>query len=196
MASSGTGGRDETVSFDDEELILVDEADRELGHLSKAKCHEGSGVLHRAFSLFVFNREGEVLLQQRAAGKRLWSRFWSNSCCSHPRRGEPMDEAIHRRLWQEVGVEAQLTFLYKFRYQAQFGESGAEHELCWVYVGVTDDVPRPNRQEIADWAWISPARLDAELAARPEDYTPWFKMEWARLRGEFAEQLERYTRQA
>lgn len=194
MLSTGASGRDETVSFDDEELILVDDEDRELGHLSKARCHEGSGVLHRAFSLFVFNRNGELLLQQRAEGKRLWPLYWSNSCCSHPRRGEPMAEAIHRRLWQEVGIEAPLAYLYKFRYQAQYGSSGAEHELCWVYLGVTDDTPRPNRQEIADWCWISPAELDAALATRPEHYTPWFKMEWTRLRSEFAEELQRYSR--
>lgn len=194
MISTGSGERDETVSFDDEELILVDDEDRELGHLDKARCHEGSGVLHRAFSLFVFNHDGELLVQQRAEGKRLWSLCWSNSCCSHPRRGESMEEAIHRRLWQEVGIEAQLAFLYKFRYQAQYDSSGAEHELCWVYLGTSDEEPRPNRQEIADWRWISPARLDAELAAHPEHFTPWFKMEWARLRGEFAAQLETYTR--
>lgn len=194
MVSTGSSERDETVSFDDEELILVDDEDRELGHLSKAKCHEGSGVLHRAFSLFVFNHDGELLLQQRAEGKRLWSLCWSNSCCSHPRRGERMEEAIHRRLWQEVGIEAQLAFLYKFRYQVQYGSSGAEHELCWVYLGVTDKEPRPNRQEIANWCWISPAELDAELASGPEHYTPWFKMEWTRLRSEFADELTRYTR--
>lgn len=194
MGRAGANERDETVSFDDEELILVDDEDRELGYLDKAGCHEGSGVLHRAFSLFVFNHAGELLLQQRAEGKRLWSLYWSNSCCSHPRRGEPMAEAIRRRLWQEVGIEAELDFLYKFRYQAQFDASGAEHELCWVYLGSSDQAPRPNRQEIADWRWISPARLDAELAAHPERFTPWFQLEWAQLRSEFADELNRYIR--
>ncbi len=194
MINTGESERDEAVSFDDEELILVDDRDRELGHLSKVKCHEGDGVLHRAFSLFVFNHEGELLLQQRAAGKRLWPLFWSNSCCSHPRRGERMEEAVHRRLWQEIGIEAELDYLYKFRYQARYDAGGAEHELCWVYLGVSDQEPRPNRQEIADWCWASPARLDAELVSRAERYTPWFKMEWKRLRGEFADEMKRYSR--
>jgi isopentenyl-diphosphate Delta-isomerase len=189
-----TGERDEVVSFDSEELILVDDEDQELGYLSKAKCHEGNGVLHRAFSLFVFNRGGELLLQQRAAGKRLWPLYWSNSCCSHPRRSERMEEAAHRRLRQEIGIEAELDYLYKFRYQAQFDQNGAECELCWVYLGITDEEPQPNQQEIADWCWISPARLDAELATWAEDYTPWFKMEWKRLRSEFSNELSQYTR--
>jgi isopentenyl-diphosphate Delta-isomerase len=194
LVKTSESERDETVSFDDEELILVDDQDRELGHLSKVKCHEGDGVLHRAFSLFVFNHDGKLLLQQRAAGKRLWPLSWSNSCCSHPRRGERMIEAVHRRLEQEVGIKAELDYLYKFRYQARYDAGGAEHELCWVYLGVSDEEPRPNRQEIADWCWISPARLDAELVSRAERYTPWFKMEWKRLRGEFADEMKRYTR--
>lgn len=194
MVKAGASERDETVSYDDEELILVDGQDRELGHLSKVKCHEGDGVLHRAFSLFVFNHHGELLLQQRAAGKRLWPLFWSNSCCSHPRRGERMIEAVHRRLWQEVGIEAEPDYLYKFRYQARYDANGAEHELCWVYLAVSDEEPRPNRQEIADWCWITPARLDDELVSRAEHYTPWFKMEWKRLRSEFADEMKRYTR--
>ncbi|MGJ7456291.1 isopentenyl-diphosphate Delta-isomerase [Halomonas sp. MA07-2] len=194
MIETGESERDEIVSYEDEALILVDDQDRELGHLSKLKCHEGDGVLHRAFSLFVFNGRGELLLQQRAAGKRLWPLFWSNSCCSHPRRGERMTEAVHRRLWQELGIEAELDYLYKFRYQARYDASGAEHELCSVYLGVSDEAPRPNRQEIADWRWIPPAKLDAELVSRAEHYTPWFKMEWRRLRSEFADEIKTYTR--
>src|SRR5579872_2001083 len=97
------GSANETAA-DSEALILVDEADREVGHLSKAKCHDGQGVLHRAFSLLIFNDAGELLLQQRSAAKRLWPLYWSNSCCSHPRRAESMDSAIHRRLYEELGL--------------------------------------------------------------------------------------------
>src|SRR5207245_10104221 len=120
---------------DSESLILVDEADREVGHLDKARCHTGRGVLHRAFSLLIFNGAGELLLQQRAASKRLWQLYWSNSCCSHPRRSESLETAIHRRLREELGVSCPLHFLFKFQYQAQFDDSGAEHELCSVYIG-------------------------------------------------------------
>jgi isopentenyl-diphosphate delta-isomerase type 1 len=123
------------VGADSESLILVDEADREVGHLSKAECHHGRGVLHRAFSLLIFNGDGELLLQQRAASKRLWPLYWSNSCCSHPRRAESMETAIHRRLREELGVRCPLQFLFKFQYQAQFDAAGAEQELCSVFIG-------------------------------------------------------------
>src|SRR5215471_9926103 len=127
------------AAADSEALILVDEADREVGHLSKAKCHDGQGVLHRAFSLLIFNTEGALLLQQRASSKRLWPLYWSNSCCSHPRRAESMETAIHRRLDEELGLHCPLHFLFKFQYQAQFDAAGAEQELCSVFVGRTAD---------------------------------------------------------
>ena len=123
------------VSSDDELLILVDREDREIGFLAKADAHRGRGTLHRAFSLFVFNPAGHLLLQQRTGGKRLWPGYWSNTCCSHPRRGEKMDIAVRRRLQEELGLRAELGFLFKFRYQAQYDAQGAEHELCWVYAG-------------------------------------------------------------
>ena len=107
------------IMADSDALILVDEADRGLGHLSKALCHAGRGVLHRAFSLLIFNNRGELLLQQRASTKRLWPLYWSNSCCSHPRRAESMELAIRRRLLEELGLKCDLQFLFKFRYQAQ-----------------------------------------------------------------------------
>jgi len=122
---------------DSESLILVDEADREVGHLDKLRCHQGRGVLHRAFSLLIFNDSGELLLQQRAASKRLWPLYWSNSCCSHPRRAETLETAIHRRLYEELGLRCPLHFLFKFQYQAQFDAAGAEQELCSVFVGRT-----------------------------------------------------------
>jgi isopentenyl-diphosphate Delta-isomerase len=170
------------TTTDSDSLILVDEADREVGHLDKARCHEGRGVLHRAFSLLIFNDAGELLLQQRSAGKRLWPLFWSNSCCSHPRRAESMDQAIHRRLYEELGLRCPLQFLFKFQYQAQFDAAGAEQELCSVFVGRTSDPVRIDASEILAWRWISPEALQAELAgAGAERFTPWFVMEWERI---------------
>jgi isopentenyl-diphosphate delta-isomerase len=173
---------DEIVSSEAEALIVVNENDEQVGKLSKAACHDGDGVLHRAFSLFIFNREGKLLLQQRSAEKRLWPLFWSNSCCSHPRHGETMDEAIHRRLHQELRMTSELHFLYKFQYQARFEDLGSENELCWVYTGISDAEPDPNGHEIADITWVTPADLDAAMAEDPESFTPWFKMEWQRVR--------------
>jgi len=171
-----------STTSDSDSLILVDEADREVGHLDKARCHEGQGVLHRAFSLLIFNDAGELLLQQRSAGKRLWPLFWSNSCCSHPRHAETMDRAIHRRLYEELGLRCPLQFLFKFQYQAQFDAAGAERELCSVFVGRTSDPVRIDASEILAWRWISPEALQAELAgAGAERFTPWFVMEWERI---------------
>lgn len=182
----------DVVSFDNEALIIVDAQDRILGHGTKAELHQGAGTLHRAFSIFLFNDAGHVLLQKRSADKPLWPEFWSNTCCSHPRRGESYGIATSRRLKEELGVEAPLRFTHRFRYQAQFSAEGAEHELCSVYVGRIDGDPVPNPQEVSEWQWVSPSALDEWLDTNPENLTPWFKLEWAALRsGEHAETLER-----
>jgi len=167
---------------DSDSLILVDEADREVGHMSKLQCHEGRGVLHRAFSLLIFNDAGELLLQQRAATKRLWPLYWSNSCCSHPRRSETMETAVQRRLQEELGLRCALNFLFKFQYQAQFDAAGAEHEICSVFVGRSTDPLRVNRNEILATRWISPEALQAEMTdCDTARFTPWFMLEWARI---------------
>jgi isopentenyl-diphosphate Delta-isomerase len=169
------------VSSDDEQLILVDGNDREIGYLAKADAHLGRGTLHRAFSLFVFNPAGELLLQQRAKGKRLWPGYWSNTCCSHPHRGETMDSAIHRRLKEELCLRAELEFLFKLHYQTQYDTQGAEHELCWVYAGRSPERPLSNINEVAAWRYITPQALQTAIAHAPETFTPWFKFEWANI---------------
>ena len=170
------------VSSDSEQLILVNHADEPVGELDKWACHDGGGVLHRAFSAFVLNGSGQLLLQQRHQSKRLWPGYWSNSCCSHPRAGEQMDEAVARRLEQELGIQAAVQFIFKFEYRAEFKDVGTEHELCWVYVGSLRRDAGRQHDEIAAWRWIAPADLDATLREDPGSYTPWLKMEWARLR--------------
>lgn len=175
------------VSFDTESLVLVDDTDRVVGYATKKACHEGHGILHRAFSLFVLDGEGRLLLQQRAKGKLLWPGYWSNSCCSHPRRGESMAEATQRRLEEELGFSCPMQYLYKFQYRAAFGSAGTEHELCWVYAGRTDAAVRPNGNEIASWRWIEPRALDRELVQDSERFTPWLRLEWRRLRAEYAD---------
>jgi isopentenyl-diphosphate Delta-isomerase len=185
--------RDEIVSNDGEELILVDEVDREVGRKAKSECHAGEGVLHRAFSIFVFNRNEELLLQQRAPSKRLWPNYWSNTCCSHPRHGETMEQAVSRRLEQELGFTCALEFLYKFKYHAQYDALGAEREYCWVYYGRYDGPVDVNVSEIADWRWVGIEALEAELDVAPERFTPWFKMEWAHIRRHFLDALLKRT---
>jgi isopentenyl-diphosphate delta-isomerase len=180
-----------TVSFDDEPLILVDSEDRVIGHETKVNAHLGAGLLHRAFSIFLFSEDDKVLLQQRSGDKPLWPLFWSNSCCSHPRRGEDLEQATHRRLREELAIDAELRFLYKFQYQADFGALGAEHELCSVYVGKVQApvAVNVNPEEIADWRWFPCAETDRMVAEEPERVTPWFVMEWQRLRNDYREQI-------
>lgn len=177
------------VSDDSELLILVDGDDNACGHLDKKRCHDGSGVLHRAFSLFIFNDEGDLLVQQRAASKRLWPQFWSNSCCSHPRKGEDMALAIGRRCEQELGFSTELEFVYKFEYQAAYADLGSEHELCSVYIGRHAGPVAVNETEIMAWRWISKTALANELETNPQQYTPWFKLEWQSLISDFADRL-------
>jgi isopentenyl-diphosphate Delta-isomerase len=170
------------ITADSDTLILVDEADRRVGHLSKALCHQGRGILHRAFSLLIFNGNGELLLQQRSASKRLWPLYWSNSCCSHPRGSESMEAATQRRLSEELGIACPLHFLFKFQYQAQFDATGAEHELCSVFIGRSTEPVRINSEEILAWRWVRPEALQRELAgAGAGNFTPWFTIEWDRI---------------
>lgn len=182
------------MSSESENLILVDESDNELGFLSKAQCHDGDGRLHRAFSVFVFNADGELLLQQRGKDKRLWPEYWSNSCCSHPREGESMAIATARRLQEELGVAVELEFAYKFSYQARFGELGSEHELCSVYLGYCEQEIRPNITEINAIRFVSAVALDQEMRTDAEKLTPWFKTEWEQLKQQHADLLNRYSR--
>ncbi len=181
------------VSSEEEPLILVDESDGQIGTLTKAACHDGDGVLHRAFSLFLFNDQGKLLLQQRSAQKRLWPLYWSNSCCSHPRSGETMTIAVNRRLQQELGVRSRFEFLFKFQYQAAYEAMGAERELCWVYFGRCEGKLVVNINEIADWRYVSVEELEEELKQYPEHFTPWFRLEWASIQKEFPSKVKEYS---
>ncbi|MFN0060619.1 MAG: isopentenyl-diphosphate Delta-isomerase [Planctomycetota bacterium] len=168
------------------ELILVNSLDRAIGYLDKERCHDGAGVLHRAFSVFLFDAEGRLLLQQRSAAKRLWPGYWSNSCCSHPRRGERIAAAARRRVREELGVRVSaLRFEFKFAYHARFQDAGSERELCHVLLGalepreITRLAPDPN--EIAAAKWLAPREVNALMASKRARVTPWFRMEWQRL---------------
>ncbi len=162
-------------------LVLVDSLDREIGVLGKDACHDGEGRLHRAFSAFIFNAQGELLLQQRSQAKRLWPGYWANSCCSHPRAGERMCDAVKRRIQQELGLQVSPEFVFKFEYQAHFAEFGSEHELCHVFIARTLDMPRVDDAEVQAWRWISTQALSAEIERHPNIFTPWLKLEWPQL---------------
>lgn len=169
---------------EEDRLILVDSEDREVGTLEKEACHDGFGVRHRAFSVLLFDGGGRQLIQKRAAGKRLWADHWSNACCSHPRVGETLEVATARRLQEELGVACEIRRVHRFEYHAMDGERGSEYEVCSVYVGTIDDPTsiELNPDEVSELRWMSATELDDELRARPEEFTPWFKMEWSTIR--------------
>lgn len=177
------------VSFDNEKLILVDENDNILGYKSKIECHTGYGILHRAFSIFIFNDKNQLLLQKRSNHKLLWPLFWSNSCCSHPRKGEDYNTAIHRRLDEELGIHTELKYLFKFQYRATFEDKGSENELCSVYIGRSNDPIIVNENEIAEWKFIEIEQMEKEMEEHPENFTPWFKMEWEKIVTEFKNEI-------
>jgi len=180
------------VSYDNEKLIIVDLYDNEIGTLNKFECHQKNGVLHRAFSIFLFNEQGQLLVQKRSIQKKLWPSFWSNSCCSHPRQGEDILEAAKRRLNDELGLgEVKLEFVYKFSYEAAYKDIGSENELCSVFLGVIDQKVNFNSNEIDEIRYINTSDLLSDMDART-DYTPWFIMEWKTLTSQYTNELKSF----
>lgn len=146
-------------------------------------------MLHRAFSAFLFNEAGELLLQQRSEYKPLWPLYWSNTCCSHPREGESVETAVRRRIKEELGLNCEPRFLYKFSYHARYEDVGSEREFCWVFAGQHTGKAVVHPEEIASIRYVSPDALTAEIESSPERFTPWFKMEWARIRRDHLDEL-------
>ena len=163
-----------------ERVILVDERDRPSGEAEKLDAHR-QGQLHRAFSVFVLDSCGRVLLQRRAAGKYHSGRLWSNTCCGHPRPGEDTRAAAERRLAEEMGFESALTPAGAFVYRAALDDL-VEHEYDHVFRGRFDGDPRPDPAEVEAWEWIPLEALETSLAARPQDYSVWLPEAVRRLR--------------
>ncbi len=172
------------MSRDDgpDEVILVDESDRPVGFEEKLAAHRDGGKLHRAFSIFIFNTPGEMLLQQRSARKYHFGGLWTNACCGHPRRGELLEPAAHRRLEEELGFDTDLRELFSFVYTATDAQSGlTERELDHVLVGRFDGVPRPHPDEIDALRWATLEDLERDLAVRADEFSPWFAPAFARV---------------
>jgi len=156
-------------------VVLVDEADREVGISEKLEAHRDGGRLHRAFSVFLFDDEGRLLLQQRARAKYHFALRWTNSCCGHPRPGEDLAVAAQRRVREELGVDPALRRLFSFVYEATDEASGlTEREFDHVFVGRLTCDPAPAPEEVADFAWRHPSEILADVSARAARYTPWF----------------------
>ena len=172
----------------------MNERDEAVGTIEKMEAHR-RGVLHRAFSVFIFNKGGDLLLQQRAAGKYHGAGLWTNTCCSHPFPDEPVAQAATRRLQEEMGFTTPLQKAFHFRYNAAVENGLIEHEFDHVFVGTYEGAIPFNKEEVADYRFVNPQALAAEVAAAPHTFTAWFKMalphvlEWYRQQSLIVEPL-------
>ena len=159
----------------EEQVILVNEHDTPIGFMGKLEAHQ-KALLHRAFSVFILNDKGEIMLQQRAASKYHSPNLWTNTCCSHPRQGETTIEAGKRRLQEEMGFVTELTDILSFIYKAPFDNGLTEHELDHILIGYYNAPPTINPEEVADWCWELPEKIKEDIAKHPHRYTEWFKI--------------------
>jgi isopentenyl-diphosphate delta-isomerase len=158
-----------------EKVILVNEKDEQIGLMEKIEAHE-KALLHRAFSVFVFNEKGETMIQQRALSKYHSPGLWTNTCCSHQREGETNIQAGKRRLQEEMGFSTDLKDTISFIYKAPFDNGLTEHEFDHILVGKFEGEPNLNPDEVADWKWISLEEVEKDMQERPDIYTEWFKI--------------------
>lgn len=166
-----------------EEVILVTEKDQAIGSMEKMEAHR-SGRLHRAFSIFLLNDENEILLQRRSISKYHSGGLWTNTCCSHPRPEEDTKAAAHRRLQEEMGMEAELDAVFSFIYRAELDNELTEHELDHVFIGRAISEPVLNREEVEEWKYMSMAEIEIDLKNNPQNYTEWFKIVFDQFRRE------------
>ena len=159
----------------EEKVILVDENDRQIGLMEKIEAHE-KALLHRAFSVFILNSKGDLMLQRRALTKYHSPGLWTNTCCSHQRENETTLAAAQRRLQEEMGFTTTLTECFSFIYKAEFDNGLTEHEFDHVLTGIYNDTPVINEDEVAEWKWIDLKEVQNQIKNRPEDFTPWFKI--------------------
>lgn len=158
-----------------ERVILVDDNDCPIGTEDKLRAHQDGGRLHRAFSVFIYDRDGRMLLQKRAAGKYHFAGLWSNACCSHPRPDETTIDAARRRVREELGIDIDLRKTRSFTYHAFDPASGLhEHELVHVLTGKYDGEIRPDLEEVSDSRWVDIGQLNRQTSMTPDRFTPWF----------------------
>jgi isopentenyl-diphosphate Delta-isomerase len=163
-----------------EEVVLVDEFDNPVGVMEKLEAHQ-KGLLHRAFSVFIFNSGGKMLLQRRALSKYHSAGLWTNACCSHPRPNEKTLDAANRRLKEEMGLVVELTYKTQFTYTTKFDNELIEHEVDHVFVGITDIDPIINAEEVESYIWMTTTDLKNQLAINPSLFTSWFKIAMEKL---------------
>ena len=164
-----------------ERVILVDYEDREIGTEEKLKAHK-EAKLHRAFSIFILNHKGEMLLQQRSFKKYHCAGLWSNACCGHPQPGETLQKAVHRRLKEEMGFDCVLSEALQYTYKIKFDNGLYEHEYLHVFTGTSDGQPKPNQSEVMKYCWMPVEAMKRDVHEHPEKYSYWFKLSIAKLK--------------
>lgn len=167
----------------DDLVVLLDDRRRPIDQRPKSEVHHGHTPLHLAFSLYLLDGRGRLLLTRRALGKKSWPGVWSNSCCGHPQPGEALADAVRRRLAEELGlrVDGLRPVLPDFSYRAVDAGGVVENEFCPVFVGSTDADPRPDPAEVMDWAWADPSRVADAMRATPFAFSPWSVLQMAQL---------------
>jgi isopentenyl-diphosphate Delta-isomerase len=158
-----------------EHVVLVDKDDNSIGTMEKLEAHR-KGILHRAFSILLFNSKGELLLQKRATSKYHSGGLWTNTCCSHPLPDEPMEQAARRKLKQEMGIDFQTEFAFKFIYKASLDKGLVEHECDHVFIGAFDGIPIINEEEVEEWKFSEIMSLRTDIQKNPQAYSAWFKL--------------------
>lgn len=164
-----------------EKVVLVDANNRQTGTMEKTEAHE-KGLLHRAFSVFILDSSGQLLLQRRSSGKYHSPGLWTNTCCSHPRPGESVKDAAIRRLKEEMGITCSLKESFTFIYKADFDNGLTEYEFDHVLIGVTDSDPVPNPEEADSYKYVDPDHLAKDIHNRPDNYTVWFRIAYPRVK--------------
>lgn len=161
--------------MDRNKVVLVDEHDHALGEMDKMEAHQ-KGILHRAFSIFIFNHERQMLIHQRAQHKYHGGGLWTNACCSHPQWGEEIKASASQRLAYEMGLKCDIDYLFSFTYHTPVENNLIEHEYDYVFMGYTDDQPEFNPDEVQNYQWIGKTDLLKQIAEQPEKFTYWFRM--------------------
>jgi isopentenyl-diphosphate Delta-isomerase len=162
------------------QVILVDNQDKQIGTLGKLEAHQ-KGILHRAISVFIINSRGDWVLQRRALDKYHSKGLWTNTCCSHPYPGESNPDAAKRRLMEEMGLDSDLTELFTFTYKEKLENNLTEHEFDYIFLGITDNQPIINVNEVLEWKQIGYKELDEDIKKNPNNYTYWFKEIYTRV---------------
>ncbi|MFQ6049663.1 MAG: isopentenyl-diphosphate Delta-isomerase [Candidatus Paceibacterales bacterium] len=165
-----------------EKIVVVNEKDEVVGFEDKEKCHQGKGILHRAFTIFIFDDKGRVLIQKRSKFKKLWPLCWETSCSSYLKKDETYEESAEERLKEELGLTLPLELVDKFQYQAPYKNIGSENEVCALLIGrYTEGKIEPNPQEVADWQWLEVEELKKDMMHNPQNYAPWLEIALKRI---------------